>query len=68
MENDNLLIDFDTMLCADSPHDTLSWFMGFKSACSLFGVWKNGDQYLGTEKITMRQIRRQIEEFTRQQL
>lgn len=57
-------IDFDTILCATESNDTFSFLQGFLEACKLFGIWKDGEQYLGSSGITVREVKKQINLFT----
>lgn len=61
-------LDLDIMVTADAPFDALSWTQGFLSACRTFGVWKDGDQYLGSGgDWTVAKVRKEIEKFIREQ-
>ena len=59
-------IDFNTMIEVDNPSDTDSWLKGFLSACSLFGVWKDGKQRLGNGSWTVKKVRQDILRFVQE--
>lgn len=67
MEETPNRIDIGLMLEVDNPQDSLSWLWGFQTACRVFGVWKDGEQYLGVGNITVREVCKQIREFIREQ-
>lgn len=60
-------IDFDTPLAVDAPKDFRSWFKGFLYACELFGIWRDGKQYLGIGRWSVDEVRKEIERFVREQ-
>lgn len=64
----NMKIDFDTPLSVDNPKDVYSYLQGFKYACELFGVWKDGEQYIGIGDFTVTQIKKAIEDFIKGQV
>lgn len=61
-------IDFDTPISVDNPNDVNSWLQGFLYACQLFGVWKDGQQYLGVGDFTVEKVKAEIKRFEREQL
>lgn len=66
---DKIIDDLKLHLATSAPHDTPSFLQGYLSACRGYGVYNNGEQYIGGFNIvTVRQIREAIEKYTKQQL
>lgn len=45
------------------PYDLYSFLQGIEAACFSFGVWKDGQQWLGSGSYTVREMREAIELF-----
>lgn len=56
-------IDFQAEIALVKPYDKYSFLQGFFSACCMFGVWRNGEQYLGIGDVTVSDVKRQLEKF-----
>lgn len=49
------------------PQDTYSFIRGFRAACALFGIWKDGEKFLGIGEVTMSDINHAIIEYDKGQ-
>lgn len=61
-------IDFDFMLKVDRPHDTFSYLQGFLSAVNQFAIWRDGERLIGACELKAKDIKKQIENYTKQEM
>ncbi len=55
------LIEAEILVYEPLSHD--DFLRGFLAACRLFGVWKDGEQLLGSGETTVREMREAIEAY-----
>lgn len=50
------------------PYDCFSFLQGFLACCRLFGVWKDGQQVIGTMEHPVKEVAKAIDEYTEEQM